>query len=337
LPEAKNQGFEEILETVYTLGESLTATDIPVTLPRHGGIENVYINILCEPYREGDGSISGLLVVAVDVTPQYMARRQIEEVVANRTRELAEANSNLEKSNADLAQFAYIASHDLQEPVRKISTFTNILENNLSGNLDNTSKNYLSKIKNSAVRMQTLIRDVLQYAEVSNDTEYFADIDLNEILESVLSDYDLLIQQKSALINHCILPVIPAIPLQMTQLFGNIISNALKFTRIESQLIITITSSKASEKDITESGLDPLVPYFKIEFSDNGIGIKKEYTEQIFNIFQRLHDRSVFDGTGIGLALCKKIVLNHKGNIHANQSSEKGAVITILLPRRNFE
>ena len=335
IPEGGNQGFEEILNAVYTKGESFTATDIPINLPRARVIENVYINFLCEPYRDGKGSVTGLLIAAVDVTPQFIARRQIEEVVAHRTSELAEANSNLEKSNADLAQFAYIASHDLQEPIRKISTFTNILESTLKDHLDETSKSYLGKIKNSAGRMQSLIRDVLQYSEVSKGFDHFADTDLNEILTSVLYDYELLIQQNNAVINSCKLPVIQAIPLQMTQLFGNIISNALKFARTESQSVITITSSKASEKDISESGLDPSNGYFKIKISDNGIGIKKEYTEQIFNIFQRLHDRSVFDGTGIGLSLCKKIALNHKGNIHASQSSEQGAVITILLPGEN--
>jgi signal transduction histidine kinase len=332
LPEAKDQGFEEILDGVYLRGDSFTATDIPVNLPRDQGIENVYINILCEPYREADGNVPGIVVVAVDVTPQVIARRRIEEVVADRTRKLAEANSNLEKSNADLAQFAYIASHDLQEPIRKISTFTNLLETNLKDSLDNTSKTYFNKIKNSALRMQALIRDVLQYSEVSRDFEHFVTTDLNEILASVLSDYELLLEQKGSEINICTLPVIQAIPLQMTQLFGNILGNALKFTRTESQSIITITSSKASENEIMALALDPAIHYFKIQITDNGIGIKKEYTDQIFNIFQRLHDRSAFEGTGIGLALCKKIVLNHKGNIHANQSSEQGAVISILLP-----
>ena len=334
LPESKNQGFEELLHKVYSSGESVSAQGVPVTLPRNGTIEVAYVNFVYEAYKEADGSVSGILAVAVDVTAQVIARQKIEEVVAARTRELADANSKLQKSNAELGQFAYIASHDLQEPLRKITTFSQLLENSLGDDVSQQSQLYLQKIHIAASRMITLIRDVLTYSELVKDDEVFAEVDLHQIIENIQMDYELLIEQKEAVIHCKDLPVIEAIPLQMSQLFGNLVGNALKFARTDRKPVITIAATSLTQEDIALALLNPKIDYYKIRFADNGIGLKKEYTEQIFAIFQRLHRKTEYEGTGIGLALCKKIVINHGGTIDANESSDEGAVFTVILPAK---
>lgn len=332
LSEAKNQGFEELLTGVYETGIPYSAQGVPINLPRNGKIETVYVNFVYEAYREADDKVTGILVVAVDVTTQVIAHQRIEEVVAERTRELAEANTNLEKSNAELAQFAYIASHDLQEPLRKISNFTNILENSLDGNVDE-ARRYLKKITESSLRMNRLIKDVLSYSELVKDTKVMQPVDLNTVLKAVLEDYDLLLEQKGATVRADKLPTINAIPVQMSQLFGNLIGNALKFSRSEVPPMISITVSDSTSEELEYSSLDPTLDYYTIQFRDNGIGFKEEHGEQIFAIFQRLHRKSQYQGTGIGLAMCKKIVLNHLGDINAKGSSENGAVFNIILPK----
>ena len=337
LPEARDQGFEALLDGVYTTGESFSAQGVPVTLPREGDLEVVYVNFVYEAYREVDGSVSGILAVAIDVTSQVTARQKIEEVVTERTKALENANNDLQKSNAELAQFAYIASHDLQEPLRKISTFSQMLEISIGNNLDDHSRNYFDKIKNSTSRMTTLIRNVLTYSELIKENELFMEVNLNQIVENIKTDYELLIEQKGAIIHCRDLPTLEAIPLQMSQLFGNIVGNALKFTRKNVKPVITITATKSSKE---ESHYLPFVKdseYYKIQFSDNGIGFKKEYAEQIFNIFQRLHRKSEYEGTGIGLAMCKKIALNHHGDLNAIGSSEDGAVFNALLPVKQLK
>ena len=331
LPEAKDQGFEQFLDGVFNTGETAMAEDVPVTLPRNGKIESVFVNFVYEAFREADGEISGVIAVATDVTSQVIARRKIEEVVAERTRELGEANRNLQKSNAELAQFAYIASHDLQEPIRKVSTFAQMLEQSL-GQVDDTSLKYLNKISSASSRMTTLIRDVLAYSQLSDEKEVFVPVNLQEVAESIISDFELLVEQKRAVIEYNGLPVVNAIPMQMSQLFGNLISNALKFSQPDVRPRVSITTTFLSEEQAGKYGIANIgAPYYDIEFRDNGIGFKQEYAEQIFNIFQRLHGKTEFAGTGIGLAMCKKIAQNHGGDIRA-KGTDNGAIFNVILP-----
>lgn len=332
LPDARNQGLEQLMVDVYVNGVTFKADERPVELLRKGKKETVYQNFVYEPYRASDGTILGILAISIDVTAQVLARQKIEEIVAERTKELAEANNNLQKSNAELAQFAYIASHDLQEPLRKIGTFSQMLERSLGNKIPEQSKNYLHKINNSSSRMNSLIRDVLAYSELVKSDDQFVRVDLNNILQNAIADYDLLIEQTGARIESGELPVIEAIPLQMAQLFGNLMGNALKFIRKNATPQITISAVKLTQEEKEAFSLDKTRDYFRIRFADNGVGILPEFTEQIFHIFQRLHRKSEFAGTGIGLAMCKKIALNHNGDIHAADSSEKGAVFTIFLP-----
>jgi PAS domain S-box-containing protein len=332
LPDAREQGLEVLLQTVYTTGETFKATDRPVELLRNGKYELVYQDFVYEPYRNADGTILGVLAISIDVTEQVLARQKIAEVVAERTQELAAANEDLQRSNEELAQFAYIASHDLQEPLRKISTFTEMLQDRSGDRLDEPSKNYLSKINSSALRMNTLIRDVLSYSELVKENVVFSAVDLNEIVGSTISDYELLIEQKGAHIHCDELPTVEAIPLQMSQLFGNLIGNALKFVRKDRAPELRITVETASPEELSAASLDPQTEYYRIVFRDNGIGLKPEHTEKIFQIFQRLHRKSEYEGTGIGLAMCRKIALNHRGELNAEGSSEEGAVFNVLLP-----
>jgi signal transduction histidine kinase len=255
-----------------------------------------------------------------DITEQAIARRQIEGIVNERTKELAEANRSLERSNAELSQFAYIASHDLQEPIRKVAIYADILREHVT---PEAPLNYLKKIIAASERMQVLIRDILAYSEVSKQSPIFEPVDLQAIVQGVLSEFDLLIEQTGAHIACTNLPVIDAIPLQMVQLFGNLLSNALKYIKAGVTPVITITA--------TTEGTNS-----HIQVRDNGIGFEQQYAGQIFSIFQRLHRKAQYSGTGIGLALCKKIVENHGGQIFATSSPGEGANFHIVLPLVNL-
>ncbi len=334
LPDATEQGLEQMLNDVYNNGQTASANERPVMLVRNGEAETVYLNFVYEPYFDADGTIVGILAIATDVTNQVIARNNIQEIVAERTRELAEVNNNLQRSNEELAQFAYIASHDLQEPVRKISTYVQMLEQRL-GTLDELPKKYIDKIADAASRMRTLISDVLNYSELSRELTVFETVDLGNIIDHTKNDFELLMEQKGATVYYENLPAIEAIPLQMLQLFGNLVSNALKFSRTDVKPVIKILATVMAENELEKY---PLLNknnlYYNIEFSDNGIGFKPEHAEQIFNIFQRLHGRTEYAGTGIGLSMCKKIAQNHHGEIYATSNPGSGAIINVILPAR---
>ncbi len=333
LPEAKGQGFDALLDEVFTTGKSFSAVGVSIVLPRADKMETVYVDFTYEPYRDNNEIVTGILIVAVDVTAQVLARNKIEDIVKDRTKALAIANEALQKSNDELAQFAFIASHDLQEPIRKICTFSNLLGNRIKEKLDEDSKKYLSKINSSSLRMRALVQDVLDYSQLINPNVGFVEVDLNSVMDNVLSDYDLLIEEKNAsIIIQNELPKVQAVPHQMRQLFENLLSNALKFSKKHIKSEISISTFKPLKEELKQMSLPLENNYCKIQFSDNGIGFDTVYSEQIFNIFSKLHHGFEYEGTGIGLAMCKKIVLNHKGYISAKESTVEGAVFTILLP-----
>ncbi|MGV3560880.1 PAS domain-containing protein [Larkinella arboricola] len=277
-----------------------------------------------------------LLGTALDISQQVEARKNLEETaeelekrVTERTLELQNTNRELIRTNHELEQFAYIASHDLQEPLRKIQTFTELLQDSLTD--EQKTKILLQKVNSSAQRMSTLIRDVLNYSRLSRTDEQFVETDLSQILENVKTDFELLIEQKGALIIHPKLPVISAIPLQLSQLFSNLIGNSLKFS--ERAPIIQI-SSEILTPEVAKKHLNLSVAkaFIMLTFKDNGIGFEQQYAEQIFTIFHRLNGQKSYSGTGIGLALCKKIVENHKGFIVAQSAPGQGTSFTIYLP-----
>jgi PAS domain S-box-containing protein len=458
LPTAKGQGLEPLLDHVFQTGETFVANERPVDLPRNGKIQTTWLNFVYEAMKEGDGSISGIIAVANEVTDQVMARKNVElaeerarlaiesgdlgtyevnmltnEVVTSprfneiwgfekavsdrsaytavihpddlqvrkeahrrsletgnleyevriirkgqnihwirvkgriiyseagvpvtligviqditeqklfaaaladqvdeRTKELKLANDRLKKTNEELEQFAYVASHDLQEPLRKIQVFSSIMMEE-PGFKDEAGK-YPQKINDSAKRMTGLIRDLLDYSRLSQSANRFEMVKLSDILKNVSTDFELLITQKKAEIISDPLPEIQAIPLQMNQLFFNLIGNALKFSKKNVPPVVHVTSTLLSPEDIdTTWHLKPARVYYKITIKDNGIGFHQDYATRIFTIFQRLNERTVYGGYGIGLALCRKIVSNHGGIIYAEAKPNEGAAFTFVLPYR---
>jgi light-regulated signal transduction histidine kinase (bacteriophytochrome) len=246
---------------------------------------------------------------------------EVEKKVIERTKELHLLNDELKRSNHDLAQFAYVASHDLQEPLRKIQTFAQYLKRD-ELNINESSAKYIEKIIASSNRMRKIIDDLLAYAKLNADKTQFKKTDLNEILKTVINDLELLINQKKATVHTAELPVIECIPIQMNQLFYNLLNNALKFSSAERLPHIDIAFKKT---DVNE---------FEIIIKDNGIGFDQDYALQIFDMFQRLNSSVQYSGTGIGLALCKRITQNHKGAIAAVSEINKGTQFTIRLPYR---
>jgi light-regulated signal transduction histidine kinase (bacteriophytochrome) len=239
---------------------------------------------------------------------------------------LKDINTELSRKNGELEQFAYVASHDLQEPLRKIRNFISLAERGIKD--EEKSALYLDKINDSAERMSLLVRDILNYSTLNSLNDEFEEINLNGIVADVVKDFDLHFKEGNAQIFVDKLPVVRGISVQMSQLFYNFIGNAIKFTDINP--IININYFRA---EILEHG-ETIAPgiYHCISVKDNGIGIEEQYMSKIFSIFQRLHPQSSYKGTGIGLSLCKKIAENHKGTITVESTPGVGSDFSIYLP-----
>lgn len=265
-----------------------------------------------------EGAIIGFSKVTRDLTQKKHAEDKMREYLVE-----------LESKNRDLEQFAYLASHDLQEPLRKIRIFIEILQR--GGHDETALQTYLRKIVNSAKRMSELIQSVLEYCGLSTNENKMVTTDFNFILENVKVDLELLIAERKADIVNQPLPQVKAIPMFVTQLFTNLITNAIKFTILEPR--IAIGSRLVSSDEIADiSGNATGKNYFEVSFSDNGIGFDEKYRNQIFSIFQRLHGKNEFPGVGIGLAMCKKIMELHAGFIVAKSELSKGSVFYVYFP-----
>ncbi len=281
-----------------------------------------------------------ILIAIEDVTEKWKKKKEekelaeeLEKMVFERTFSLHEANTQLQLSNENLAQFAYIASHDLHEPLRKIRTFSSILQDKYFNDLPDPVKGLVEKINVSSKRMSTLIKELLNFSKVLHTEDNFKQTDLNNVLDDVLSDFDLLIIEKSVVINREPLPVIDAIPIQMNQLFYNLISNAIKFSKDGIAPVITITSKMLTVEEMAKhANINPKYAYFEIGVKDNGIGFDQRLEKQLYLAFQRLHSQEKYEGTGIGLALCKNIVSNHHGEISATSKEDEGSLFTVILP-----
>ncbi|HTM93142.1 MAG TPA: PAS domain-containing protein, partial [Flavisolibacter sp.] len=269
---------------------------------------------------DDQGNITQILGAALDIN----RRKEMERTILQNTLQL-------EQSNASLEEFAYVASHDLKEPLRKISTFGDRLVATQSDNLTAEGKIYLQKIVDASQRMQTMISDLLSISMISNNTS-FETYSLQKILEEILQTLEYKIEQQNTIIEADPLPEAKIIPAQFRQLFQNLLSNSLKFTQPGLQPVITISHTLMKADDVIHYQLAPANHYHKLEFRDNGIGFENEFAGKIFAIFQRLHGRSEYEGSGIGLAICKKIVEHHGGIIYANGVPDEGASFTIILP-----
>ncbi|MFC4262936.1 CHASE3 domain-containing protein [Ferruginibacter yonginensis] len=245
--------------------------------------------------------------------------------------DLRASNIILEKSNTELAQFAYVASHDLQEPLRKIQTFISRIQD-VEPSMSDKAKDYFNRIVRSAKRMQQLILDILSYAQSSNETATTESVDLNNVLTVATSQLEILINEKQAIIKAAPLPSLNVVQYQIEQVFTNLLSNAIKFSKPQVKPIINITSSFIEQDVLPQFITNNNKAYHCISFIDNGIGFEPQYENRIFKIFHRLNDKETFEGNGIGLSIVKKIIDAHGGYIHATSSLGNGATFSIYLP-----
>ncbi|MBA4167499.1 MAG: PAS domain-containing protein [Chitinophagaceae bacterium] len=276
-------------------------------------LENFFI-----PLLDSDHRVYSVLVIGHDITEAIAVSEKLKEV-----------NTHLEASNRELEQFAYIASHDLQEPLRKIQVYSSNLERNLDD--QEASRKNIAKVVSAASRMSNLIKAILNYSRLTNEEQKVEKVDLNEIVQNILSDYELLISQKEATLKADLLPEITGNRIQLNQLFSNLLSNSLKFSKDKPQ--INISSTILAGDSITQFNNHQLSnQYVVVAFQDNGIGFHQQHAEKIFDVFQRLHNKQAYEGTGIGLSICKKIIDNHNGHITVKSKPDEGTTFTIYLP-----
>ncbi len=238
---------------------------------------------------------------------------------------LEHTNEALTKSNAELEQFAYVASHDLQEPLRKIKAFGDLLGQEFADELGEDGQMYVERMRKAAGRMSTLIDDLLAFSRVTRKGEEFVELDLQKIADNVIDDLQTRLEETKGAVEMDPLPTLPVRKTQMRQLIQNLISNGLKFQRKDVPPVVKITVENIEDPD--------LGPMCQFTFQDNGIGFDPKHSERIFGIFQRLHGRSEYEGTGVGLSICQKIVIGHGGRIHAEGTPGEGARFIFTLPR----
>jgi PAS domain S-box-containing protein len=284
------------------------------------------------PQKDEEGKILMWVGTSTDIHDRKLFIDELEQNVRERTKQLSKLNEDLLKSNDDLAQFAYVASHDLQEPLRKIQTFTTRIIEVENDKLSEKGKDYFARIQSSSRRMQQLILDLLSYSRVNAGKNLFESTDLNKILESVKENMKEMLDHKKAEIISSELPTVLIIPFQFEQLLTNLVSNALKFSRKTATPVITIKAEAVLQKEIHAAANDPQAYYHHLSFSDNGIGFEAQYGERIFQVFQRLHGKEEYEGTGIGLSIVKKIVDNHHGTITVESEPGKGTIFHIYIP-----
>ncbi|HEX6180992.1 MAG TPA: ATP-binding protein [Chitinophagaceae bacterium] len=328
LPEIKGQPFQRLLEKVFTTGKPHYGREEKAVLIKDGVPQDVYYDYAYTPVIESNNTISGVTVMASDITEKVVARKKIEDSerqYKDLTEKLEvivdERTEALQRSNDDLQQFAHVASHDLKEPVRKFRIFIDRLAEEYGSQLPDKAKDYLDRMWRASERMSSMIEGVLKYSSLNESEQTVSLLDLDEVINSIESDLEVMIQQKKAVIKKDRLPKVEGAAVLIYQLFYNLINNSLKFS--EEVPVIHISSSlvKAGENK-----------FARIVVRDNGIGFEQQDADKIFNAFTRLNSKDKYEGTGLGLALCKKIVERHHGSISASSEEGKGTTFTILLP-----
>ena len=279
---------------------------------------NAWLDMMCTRFE------NDILVTFTDYTHVKGLQLQLESKV-----------EELKRTNANLEEFAYAASHDLQEPLRKIHTFTERLKHDLAKQLTTAQEGVFQRIEVSTQRMRNLIEDLLAYSQLSVNPDSYAPVVLNQVMQHVLQDLETLIGESKAVIEINPLPTIKGNERQLTQLFQNLVGNAIKYRKKGVPPHVTINSKIADDRDLTRLNLSHVhrQSYYHIQVRDNGIGFDQENAERIFQVFQRLHGRSEYEGTGVGLAIVQKVVRNHEGFIWAESAPEAGAVFNLILPQ----
>jgi signal transduction histidine kinase len=286
--------------------------------------------------------LTGMFLLArTNISFQKQRQREIEEqnaslflAVEERTQSLSIYSEELKRSNRELEDFAFVASHDLQEPLRKIQTFSDRLQSLCGDTLGDKGADYLSRMQSAAQRMSQLISDLLAFSRISTRGKPFEELDLNALINDCLEDLSVKIEEQDAQINVAHMPIMQADPTQMRQLFSNLLLNALKFSLPSVTSKVDITLRQCSQPE--HINLPDLDQWYEITISDNGIGFEQEHADKIFVPFQRLHSTKEYKGTGIGLSICRRIVERHNGEISAVGQLNKGATFKIVLPGVNY-
>ncbi|HTF28822.1 MAG TPA: response regulator [Flavitalea sp.] len=292
------------------------------------------VSVLIDLYRKNRQLLAQeqrLVAINKSLEMEIKERKSSEEKVKHLNRQLLENIASLEQANKDLDRFAFMASHDLQEPLRKIRMFSDRLALKYNNMMDDDGRTNIQRIHKAAERMQNLITDILTFSKISVDTPSFVNCDMNGLIEEVLVDLDEEVKSKNGKVTIDKLPALNVNPSLIKPLFHNLIGNALKYSRKDTSPVVRITSEISAQLNgKTTLGVSP--KYCRIFIQDNGIGFDQKYAEEIFGMFKRLHHNSEFQGTGIGLALCKKIVEQHKGYISARSKINEGSTFIISLP-----
>lgn len=346
----ENQPYLQILDDVYTSGKTFQTFGSQVKIVQNGVMTENYYNFTYSPLFDASGEVYAILDIAIDVTEQILTRQAIEHSearyrelsadlearVQQRTQSLAEVNSNLTRSNESLEQFAYIASHDLQEPLRKIQSFSSLLRQQYGSTLGEEGMDLLHRMEKAGNRMSLLIRDLLTFSRISNRKALPAPVALRQVVDQALENLSVAIEESGAAIRIDPLPTVAGDASQLVQLFQNLLSNAVKFSRRNRAGQSVVPSidiyAQAVEPDGLPAPLEPGRLYHRIDVVDNGIGFDEKYTDRIFQVFQRLHGRNEFAGTGVGLAICQKVAANHGGLITAHSQPGRGATFSVYLP-----
>jgi PAS domain S-box-containing protein len=317
--------FSVLLNKVITQGTTTIKTQ--ARLKNKQG-DYIWHQVSLSPFRNDQGDLQYWIGFIVDIHAQKVVEETLKDNIElkNTQAKLKENQRTLEKyvdelnrSNLELQQFAFVASHDLQEPVRKLLFYSDYLVSNYSGVIDEKGLGFLSSMRSASHRMRNLIQDLLLFSQINKEKLNFTEVNLNEIAQEACQDLEIAIEEKKALINMPGFPVITGDVSMLRQLFENIIANAIKYSRPSQVPVVDITC--------TQNG-----GFLEIAFKDNGIGFDEKYIPHMFRLFQRLHDRTAYEGTGLGLAICRKIVEMHQGTIWAKGQEGEGATFFVSLP-----